>query len=135
MAPEPSAIIGPPRAPSPVSEPQPQSPPPDVEPDLTPFIGERKKATLDRREIGKETIFGQQDPLAALGSALNLKENVYVKVENCLFRDNEIAVRVRGQTKRGGAEVAIKNCAIYLRSTFSGTISATEDDLVNASRA
>lgn len=46
-------------------------------------------------------------------AALNLKENVFVKVENCILRDNEIAFRVRGPTKRGGANVEIKNCAVY----------------------
>jgi parallel beta helix pectate lyase-like protein len=46
-------------------------------------------------------------------AALNLKENVDVKVECCILRNNEIAFRVRGPTKRGGAHVDIKNCAIY----------------------
>ena len=46
-------------------------------------------------------------------AALNLKENVFVTVENCVLRDNEIAFRVRGPGKRGGANVEIKNCAIY----------------------
>ena len=46
-------------------------------------------------------------------AALNLKENVLVKVENCVLSDNEIAFRVRGLTKRGGAHVEIRNCAIY----------------------
>ena len=46
-------------------------------------------------------------------SALNLKENVLVKVENCVLNDNEIAFRVRGPTRRGGANVEIKNCAVY----------------------
>jgi hypothetical protein len=46
-------------------------------------------------------------------AALNLKENVLVKVENCVLRDNEIAFRVRGPGQRGGANVEIKSCAIY----------------------
>ncbi|MSU77828.1 MAG: right-handed parallel beta-helix repeat-containing protein [Gemmataceae bacterium] len=46
-------------------------------------------------------------------AALNLKENVHCKIENCVLRDNEIAFRVRGPGKRGGAHVDIKNCAIY----------------------
>jgi hypothetical protein len=46
-------------------------------------------------------------------AALNLKENVLAKVENCVLRDNEIAFRVRGPGKNGGTNVAIKNCAIY----------------------
>ena len=46
-------------------------------------------------------------------AALNLKENVLVKVEKCVLSDNEISFRVRGPGKRGGANVEIKNCAIY----------------------
>lgn len=46
-------------------------------------------------------------------AALNLKENVLCKIDNCVFRDNEIAFRVRGPGKRGGAHVEIKNCAVY----------------------
>ena len=46
-------------------------------------------------------------------AAVNLKENVHVTVENCLFRDNEIAFRLRGATKGLGAKVAIRDCAIY----------------------
>jgi hypothetical protein len=46
-------------------------------------------------------------------AALNLKENVHVKVEHCVLRDNEIAFRVRGPGKKGGANVEIKDCAIY----------------------
>ena len=47
-------------------------------------------------------------------AALNLKNHVEARVENCLFRDNEIAFRVRGGTgEYGGAQVAIENCAVY----------------------
>src|SRR5262249_26135012 len=46
-------------------------------------------------------------------AALNLKENVRVTVEHCLLRDNEIAFRLRGPTRRGGAEVEIRDCAVY----------------------
>jgi hypothetical protein len=46
-------------------------------------------------------------------AALNLKENVRVTVEHCLFRDNEIAFRLRGPTKRGGALMEIRDCAVY----------------------
>jgi hypothetical protein len=46
-------------------------------------------------------------------AALNLKENVHARIENCLFRDNEIAFRLRGPGSRGGALVEIKNCAVY----------------------
>lgn len=52
---------------------------------------------------------------AQLGNAaaLNLKENVRATVEHCVFRDNEIALRLRGPGKRGGATVSIKDCAVY----------------------
>ena len=56
--------------------------------------------------------FKQPAPIANV-AALNLKENIHAKIENCLFRDNEIALRLRGPGKRGGALVAIKNCAVY----------------------
>jgi hypothetical protein len=47
-------------------------------------------------------------------AALNLKNHVQVKVENCLFRDNEICFRVRGGTgEYGGALVTIESCAVY----------------------
>lgn len=50
-------------------------------------------------------------------AALNLKENVLVKIERCILRDNEIAFRIRGPGKRGGANVEIKNCVIYDSAT------------------
>jgi hypothetical protein len=47
-------------------------------------------------------------------AALNLKNHVQVRVENCLFRDNEICFRVRGGTgEYGGAHVSIDSCAAY----------------------
>lgn len=46
-------------------------------------------------------------------AALNLKENVHARIDNCVFRDNEICLRLRGPGKRGGALVEIKDCAIY----------------------
>jgi hypothetical protein len=47
-------------------------------------------------------------------AALNLKNHVEVRVENCLFRDNEICFRVRGGTgEYGGAVVTIEDCAVY----------------------
>lgn len=52
---------------------------------------------------------GQVDNMAAL----NLKESLTATVENCLFRDNEIAFRIRGPGDRGGANVSIARCAIY----------------------
>jgi hypothetical protein len=47
-------------------------------------------------------------------AALNLKNHVQVTVEDCLFRDNEIAFRIRGGTgELGGARVSIDRCAVY----------------------
>lgn len=46
-------------------------------------------------------------------AALNLKENVDAQVTHCVFSDNEIAFRVRGPGKRGGAHVVIEDCAVY----------------------
>jgi hypothetical protein len=46
-------------------------------------------------------------------AALNLKENVHARVENCVFRDNEISLRLRGPTSRGGALVDVRDCAVY----------------------
>lgn len=52
---------------------------------------------------------GQIDMLAAL----NLKENVDATVENCVFRDNQVAFRLRGPGKNGGALVTIRDCAVF----------------------
>ncbi len=47
-------------------------------------------------------------------AALNLKENVDVRVTDCLFRDNDICFRVRGgRGDRGGAYVTADRCALY----------------------
>jgi hypothetical protein len=47
-------------------------------------------------------------------AALNLKNHVQARVENCVFDDNEICFRVRGgEGEYGGALVTIKNCAVY----------------------
>lgn len=46
-------------------------------------------------------------------AALNLKENVDAKITHCVFSDNEVAFRVRGPGKRGGAHVVIEDCAVY----------------------
>jgi hypothetical protein len=47
-------------------------------------------------------------------AALNLKNHVEAKVENCLFRDNEICFRLRGGGgDYGGATVTVENCAVY----------------------
>jgi len=46
-------------------------------------------------------------------AALNLKERVDAEIIHCVFSDNEVAFRVRGPGKRGGAHVVIKDCAVY----------------------
>ena len=47
-------------------------------------------------------------------AALNLKENISAKIEDCVFIDNEISFRLRGGTsERGGALVEIADCAVY----------------------
>jgi hypothetical protein len=46
-------------------------------------------------------------------AALNLKENVDAEVTHCVFQNNEVAFRVRGPGRRGGAQVIITDCAIY----------------------
>jgi hypothetical protein len=49
-------------------------------------------------------------------AALNLKNHIQARVENCVFRDNEICFRVRGSAgsgEYGGAEIAIERCAVY----------------------
>lgn len=50
-------------------------------------------------------------------AALNLKENVDAEVTQCLLYDNEIAFRLRGPGERGGARVAIADCAVYESNT------------------
>lgn len=46
-------------------------------------------------------------------AALNLKENVDAEIRHCVFNDNEIAFRLRGPGKNGGARVTVIECAIY----------------------
>jgi hypothetical protein len=52
---------------------------------------------------------GQIETLAAL----NIKENVHARIEHCLFRDNEVCLRLRGPGTRGGALVEVRECALY----------------------
>jgi hypothetical protein len=46
-------------------------------------------------------------------AALNIKENVQARIAYCLFRDNEVCLRLRGPGPRGGALVRVEDCAIY----------------------
>ena len=58
--------------------------------------------------------YGWRDGPISNMAALNLKENVKVTVEDCVFRDNEISFRLRGGSSgRGGALVEISDCAVY----------------------
>jgi hypothetical protein len=57
--------------------------------------------------------WNQPGPISSM-AALNLKNHVQVQVADCLFRDNEIAFRVRGGGgEYGGALVTIDDCAVY----------------------
>lgn len=49
----------------------------------------------------------------SLLAALNIKENVDAVITRCLFQDNQVCFRLRGPTRRGGAQVSIDDCAIY----------------------
>jgi hypothetical protein len=46
-------------------------------------------------------------------AALNLKENVVAEVMHCVFAHNEIALRLRGPSAKGGAHVTAQDCAFY----------------------
>lgn len=46
-------------------------------------------------------------------AALNLKEHIHAVISNCVFGDNEIAIRARGPGGRGNAHVTVKDCAIF----------------------
>jgi hypothetical protein len=58
-------------------------------------------------------------------AALNLKEKVDAEISHCVFNDNEIAFRLRGPGKNGGARVTVIDCAIY----ESGTGVRAEDKI------
>lgn len=46
-------------------------------------------------------------------AALNLKDHVEALVENCVFYDNFVALRLRGPGKHGGAKVTVRDCYFY----------------------
>lgn len=46
-------------------------------------------------------------------AALNLKDHVEVQVDNCVFYNNYVALRLRGPGSRGGANVTVKDCYFY----------------------
>ncbi len=77
-----------------------------------------KQATANPRSrltIRNCFLFGWNQPGQISNmAALNLKNHVQVRVENCLFQNNEICFRVRGgEGDYGGALVMIRNCAAY----------------------
>lgn len=72
-------------------------------------------------------LYGWGDGQIAVQAALNLKESVTATVENCVFRDNDVCFRLRGDTGRGNADVTILRCAIY----DSKVGIRTEDRLAN----
>jgi hypothetical protein len=75
----------------------------------TPPQGPRCRVTIRNCDL-----YGWNQPgQIGLLAALNLKENVHARVERCLFRDNEVCLRLRGPGPRGGAEVEVEDCAIY----------------------
>ncbi len=60
-------------------------------------------------------------------AALNLKENVEATIENCVFRDNQVAFRLRGPGRNGGALVTIRGSAVF----DTGVAVRMEDRLEN----
>jgi hypothetical protein len=46
-------------------------------------------------------------------AALNLKDHVEAVVENCVFYDNFVALRLRGPGSHGGAHVSVRDCYFY----------------------
>jgi hypothetical protein len=56
--------------------------------------------------------FAKGGPISNM-SALNIKESVDVQVDNCIFYDNEIGLRLRGPGKFGGAHVTVQDCFFY----------------------
>jgi hypothetical protein len=49
----------------------------------------------------------------SMPAALNLKDNVEVLVENCVFFNNFVSLRLRGPGKHGGARVTVRDCYFY----------------------
>ena len=73
-----------------------------------------KSNPRSRMTIRNSLFWGWQQGQIKNQAALNLKENVSVTIEGCVFRYNDICFRLRGDVaNRGGATVRIKDCAIY----------------------
>jgi hypothetical protein len=75
----------------------------------TPPDGPRCQVTIRNCYLYGWNQPGQINTLAAL----NIKENVQARIEYCLFRDNEVCLRLRGLGLRGGALVQVEDCAIH----------------------
>ncbi len=74
----------------------------------------RKANPRSRMTIRNSLFWGWQQGQIKNQAALNIKENVNVTIEGCVFRFNDICFRLRGDVgNRGGATVQIKDCAIY----------------------
>ncbi len=59
-------------------------------------------------------MYGWGDGQIVNGAALNLKEHIQAEIVGCVLLDNDICFRLRGDNdNRGGAEVTIRDCAIY----------------------
>jgi VanZ family protein len=76
---------------------------------------QRKSNPRSRMFIRNCVFYGWGEGQIANQAALNLKDNVDVRVENCAFRNNDICFRLRGEAsaRRGGALVTIQRCAVY----------------------
>jgi len=76
---------------------------------------QRKSNPRSRMFIRNCLFYGWGEGQITNQAALNLKENVDVRVENCAFRNNDICFRLRGEANRsrGGALVTIQRCAVY----------------------
>ena len=76
---------------------------------------QRASNVRSRMTIRRCLMHGWEQP-GQIGNmaALNLKNHVDVRVEDCVLHDNEICFRVRGGNgEYGGATVTIENCAVY----------------------
>lgn len=69
----------------------------------------RSRLTVSRSEF-----HGWKGDLISNAAALNLKEKVTVTVDRCLFKDNEIALRLRGNGQSlNGADITVSNSIFY----------------------
>ncbi len=90
---------------------------------------QRASNPRSRLTIRNTVCFGWQQPSQIENmAALNIKNHVEAKVENCVFYDNEIALRLRGPAgEYGGAWVTAEGCSFY----SSGVAVRLEDRMEN----